>query len=298
MAAFLLSAPREVLKMALESPAASSGDGYSDRIARLSLYLDVDMMRMYPQTKSKSFADYGRIWGWDVSRVKREWSEITYDVWLWCSNGGQTRGSPLAQVYLKRILPRSTKAHRPSDPSRPDCDPSVTRERPKRDPKKRESSKETKSRDPSVTRERPKRDPLTKDPDPNPDPKTPPTPSARGRGGAEPYPDCVGSGVVRAAVWDEWIAYRREKRKALTPTTISRQSAELTKHATDGHDPNQLLLASITNGWTGIAKPDWLADSGGKGGTAKGAKQQRREAAADPAAALDRLRNGRRSATG
>lgn len=282
--------------MAVESPLTivEQDNGYSDLRARLSVYLDVDRTRVNPRHPEKSFRDYARIFGWSFARVKREWPAITRDVWLWCSNGGHTRGSPLAQVYSTRIAERSSKAFQPDAAERPKSDPRPTQKRPKTDPENCDSSRKTKPTDPRPTQKRPKTDPLTSNPDPNPDPDTPPTPSARGRGKTEPYPKCVDSGVVRAAVWDEWVAYRREKRKALTPTTISRQSAELTKHATDGHDPNELLLASITNGWTGIAKPDWLADSGGKGGTSKGAKQQRREAAADPGASLDRLRNSRR----
>jgi len=50
--------------------------------------------------------------------------------------------------------------------------------------------------------------------------------------------------------WSDWVAYRKEKRCALTPTTISRQIKLLEKH------PPEMAIAiiekSISNGWQGL----------------------------------------------
>lgn len=50
--------------------------------------------------------------------------------------------------------------------------------------------------------------------------------------------------------WDSWVAYRREKGKRLTPSTIAKQLADLAKYG------EALAVASIeesiTKGWTGL----------------------------------------------
>ncbi|MEM6327430.1 MAG: hypothetical protein AAF791_09965 [Bacteroidota bacterium] len=65
--------------------------------------------------------------------------------------------------------------------------------------------------------------------------------------------------------WDEWVQYRRERRNALTPTAIRRQSTQLITWTEQGHDPNQILATSITNSWTGLFEPDASGGSSGAG---------------------------------
>lgn len=50
-------------------------------------------------------------------------------------------------------------------------------------------------------------------------------------------------------IWDEWVTYRREIKKKLTPSTIKQQIAFLEKHQADY---KEIILASIQNGWTGL----------------------------------------------
>lgn len=56
------------------------------------------------------------------------------------------------------------------------------------------------------------------------------------------------------AAWDAWVAYRREKRQMLTPTSAKHQIAKLSEWG-----PEQFvdsLNRSIMNSWTGIFPPD------------------------------------------
>lgn len=56
-------------------------------------------------------------------------------------------------------------------------------------------------------------------------------------------------------VWDDWIKHRREIKKALKPTTAKQQIKKLTKWHESGYDVNQIILNSISNGWTGLFEP-------------------------------------------
>jgi len=50
-------------------------------------------------------------------------------------------------------------------------------------------------------------------------------------------------------VWKEWVAYRKEKKKPLTPRTIKLQLDDLAEHKIDHA---QIIRNSIKNGWTGL----------------------------------------------
>ncbi len=53
--------------------------------------------------------------------------------------------------------------------------------------------------------------------------------------------------------WDEWIEYRREKKKALTPSTTRKQLQQLAGYGCDG--AIQSIEDSIRNGYTGLFEP-------------------------------------------
>jgi hypothetical protein len=58
-------------------------------------------------------------------------------------------------------------------------------------------------------------------------------------------PECVDS-----STWGEWLEYRKEIKKRMTPSTVKRQGAFLAKH---DHDTQKLIIdQSIRNGWTGL----------------------------------------------
>ncbi|MDR1976512.1 MAG: helix-turn-helix domain-containing protein [Campylobacteraceae bacterium] len=58
---------------------------------------------------------------------------------------------------------------------------------------------------------------------------------------------------VKPEVWQEWIAYRKEKKQSLTSMSIKRQLEFLNKQLDDfREDPNEIILQSIKNGWTGL----------------------------------------------
>jgi len=72
--------------------------------------------------------------------------------------------------------------------------------------------------------------------------------------GVVSIPEPLASSPAFATVWKEWLAYRRERRKALPPQTAKRQ---LTKLATWGADKSiRAIERSIENGWAGIFDPD------------------------------------------
>lgn len=50
-------------------------------------------------------------------------------------------------------------------------------------------------------------------------------------------------------VWKEWVAYRKERKKPLTPRTIKLQLDDLAQHKADHA---QMIKNSIKNGWTGL----------------------------------------------
>lgn len=57
---------------------------------------------------------------------------------------------------------------------------------------------------------------------------------------------------IDGEVWTEWIQHRKEIRKALKPTQSKAQIKKLTKWHEQGHDVNQIINQSITNGWAGL----------------------------------------------
>lgn len=63
-------------------------------------------------------------------------------------------------------------------------------------------------------------------------------------------PDCV----PRQA-WIEWISYRRERRLAVSETTMRKQIESLENWHAEGHNVGSIISTSITNGWQGIFQP-------------------------------------------
>ncbi len=64
-----------------------------------------------------------------------------------------------------------------------------------------------------------------------------------------PLPEGLDTPDFRAA-WDEWVAYRREIRKALTPTAIRRHLATLAAHGPD--TAAAMIGQSIERAWVGL----------------------------------------------
>lgn len=56
-------------------------------------------------------------------------------------------------------------------------------------------------------------------------------------------------------LWLEWIEYRKEKKKKLTPLQAKKQIKKLTDWHNEGIDVNQVIETSISNGWQGLFKP-------------------------------------------
>ncbi|MCA9010497.1 MAG: helix-turn-helix domain-containing protein [Planctomycetaceae bacterium] len=61
-----------------------------------------------------------------------------------------------------------------------------------------------------------------------------------------------------AAAWDEWIQFRKEIKKKLTPSTISKQLAKLESWGSDA--AVQAIEKSISQGWQGLFRPDGKQD--------------------------------------
>lgn len=74
-----------------------------------------------------------------------------------------------------------------------------------------------------------------------------------------------------AAAWNEWIQFRKEIKKKLTPSTISMQLAKLESWGSDA--AVQSIEKSISQGWQGLFLPD-----GKQGGKAPGSSQDAGEA--------------------
>ena len=54
-------------------------------------------------------------------------------------------------------------------------------------------------------------------------------------------------------VWTDWVEYRKERKKPLTPTTIKQQLDFLSN--LNENDATQSIILSIRNGWLGIFPP-------------------------------------------
>jgi hypothetical protein len=72
--------------------------------------------------------------------------------------------------------------------------------------------------------------------------------------------------------WDEWVAYRAEIRKSLTPASVKKQLTFLEQHTPDQQE--QIINQSITNGWTGLfeVKQNGQNRSNGKAHPQRGPK--------------------------
>lgn len=90
------------------------------------------------------------------------------------------------------------------------------------------------------------------------------------------FPDPLNTDAFKAA-WAEWVEYRRQSKKKLTPMSIKLQLKELSEF---GHDDAILSIQrSIKFGWTGLFKPE--GNVPGKPGNLPGAsKADERRAAA------------------
>ena len=55
--------------------------------------------------------------------------------------------------------------------------------------------------------------------------------------------------------WCEWVSYRSKRRPALTEETAAKQLALLGSAISDGHSADEMIEASIRNGWQGLFLP-------------------------------------------
>jgi len=63
-------------------------------------------------------------------------------------------------------------------------------------------------------------------------------------------PECVSSGA-----WEEWIAYRRQRKLSCAEMTLNAQLKNLEAWHNDGHNANEIIGRSIANGWQGLFEP-------------------------------------------
>ncbi len=55
--------------------------------------------------------------------------------------------------------------------------------------------------------------------------------------------------------WCEWVSYRSKRRPALTEETAAKQLSLLGSAISDGHSADEMIEASIRNGWQGLFLP-------------------------------------------
>jgi uncharacterized protein YdaU (DUF1376 family) len=63
-------------------------------------------------------------------------------------------------------------------------------------------------------------------------------------------PECIRSGT-----WEEWIAYRRQRKLSCAEITLNAQLRNLEGWHNDGHNANEIISRSIANGWQGLFEP-------------------------------------------
>lgn len=81
----------------------------------------------------------------------------------------------------------------------------------------------------------------------------------------ETLPSCIANNEANRRAWEEWKAYRKEKKKKLTPTTIKKQLAQLEQWHNEGQDILAIINQSIAAGWQGLFEQK----GGGSGGHSK-----------------------------
>lgn len=67
---------------------------------------------------------------------------------------------------------------------------------------------------------------------------------------AIPLPECI-----NPSAWEAWIRYRRNRKLTCSEDTMRSQLQNLEAWWNEGHEPNAIMRASITNGWQGLFAP-------------------------------------------
>lgn len=86
---------------------------------------------------------------------------------------------------------------------------------------------------------------------------------------------------VSAEAWGEWIAYRRERKITSTEATMRAQLKKLAAWAGIGHMPDEIIRASIENGWQGLFEPKQQAQQRSQNHAAGGKHGERMRVAAE-----------------
>jgi len=60
---------------------------------------------------------------------------------------------------------------------------------------------------------------------------------------------------LNPSAWESWIAYRRSRKLTCAEPTMKGQLANLGAWWNNGHDPGEIIRASINNGWQGLFEP-------------------------------------------
>ena len=63
-------------------------------------------------------------------------------------------------------------------------------------------------------------------------------------------PDCISP-----ESWSEWVEYRKERRLTCSEKTLAAQIEKLSGFYSQGYDANEIIKASISNGWQGLFEP-------------------------------------------
>jgi hypothetical protein len=63
--------------------------------------------------------------------------------------------------------------------------------------------------------------------------------------------------------WGKWVKYRRERKLSTKEPTWKAQAEKLTTWGKEGHNPCEIIEASITNGWAGLFEPKQKFNGGG-----------------------------------
>jgi hypothetical protein len=77
------------------------------------------------------------------------------------------------------------------------------------------------------------------------------------KGASKPAPqiDVTLPAWLDRALWDSWVADRKERRKPLTQRAAELSIGELTKLRAEGFTPEEVIETAIRNGWQGLFAP-------------------------------------------
>jgi len=208
------------------------GEEFSDDEAAADIMLDMDRVARGTQRNLKPIRWYSKRWAWSYTRAYRAFSGRP---------GQQEHGyerDPVEPWIKERALEwRAFYVVTGNNSGKPGNQPGIKKQRSRGQKEGAGQTRESTGNNSAISTEQTTDNRKTE------------------RDNARAKPDVDLPDYIDRAVWDDWTKHRSELRKPLKATTIRYQLKQLTKFHADGHDANDIIKTSITQGWVGLFEP-------------------------------------------